>query len=38
MLVEVRNNKGWFWRSSLTRSDSGNGACEVVFVEAAEIE
>ncbi|HEY3299643.1 MAG TPA: hypothetical protein VGJ90_02630 [Methylophilaceae bacterium] len=38
MLVEVSNNKGWFWRSSLTRKDSGGGACEVIFVEAAAIE
>jgi hypothetical protein len=38
MLVEIRNNKGWFWRSSLTRKDSGGGACEVIFVEAAAIE
>lgn len=38
MLVEITNSKGWFWRSSLTRKDSGGGACEVVFVEAAAIE
>ena len=29
---------GEFWRnSSLTRGDSGNGACEVVFVEEVEV-
>ncbi len=38
MLVEITNNKGWLWRSSLTRKDSGGGACEVIFVEAAAIE
>jgi hypothetical protein len=38
MLVEISNDKGWFWRSSLTRKDSGGGACEVIFVEAAAIE
>jgi hypothetical protein len=38
MLVEITNSKGWLWRSSLTRKDSGGGACEVIFVEAAAIE
>lgn len=38
LLVEIRNDKGWFWRSSLTRKDSGGGACEVIFVEAAAVE
>ena len=23
---------GWRWRSSLTRDDSGGGACELVYV------
>lgn len=31
-LVEVNANDGWRWRSSLTREDSGGGACEVVYV------
>ena len=22
---------GWHWRSSLTREDDGNGACELVY-------
>ncbi|MDR2861035.1 MAG: hypothetical protein LBV07_00575 [Syntrophobacterales bacterium] len=35
LLVEVRDNDGWTWKSSLTRSDSGAGACELIFVEAA---
>ncbi len=38
MLVEIKNSNGWSWRSSLTRKDSGGGACELIFVEAAEIE
>ena len=37
LLVEVTHPKGWRWRSSLSRSDSGDGSCEVIFVEAAEI-
>jgi hypothetical protein len=33
-LVEARATNGWHWRSSLTRDDSGAGACEVVRVES----
>jgi hypothetical protein len=36
-LVEVRGDNGFQWRSSLTREDSGNGACEIVFVERAAL-
>lgn len=32
-LIEARATDGWQWRSSLTRSDQGNGACEVIWVE-----
>ena len=32
-LVEIAGTDGWRWRSSLTRSDTGNGACELVWVE-----
>lgn len=31
-LVEVAGSDGWRWRSSLSRSDTGNGACELVWV------
>lgn len=31
-LVEAHGNDGWRWRSSLTREDSGGGACELVYV------
>ena len=31
-LVEIDANDGWRWRSSLTRDDSGGGACELVYV------
>ena len=31
-LVEVNANNGWRWRSSLTREDSGGGACELIYV------
>ncbi|MDQ1315120.1 MAG: hypothetical protein QG662_1229 [Pseudomonadota bacterium] len=32
-LVRVQAPDGWHWNSSMTRSDSGNGACELVWVE-----
>ncbi len=32
-LVEVRRDDGWQWRSSLTREDTGAGACELIWVE-----
>lgn len=31
-LVQVNAADGWRWRSSLTREDTGGGACEVVYV------
>jgi hypothetical protein len=31
-LVEADAPDGWRWRSSLSRDDSGSGACEVVYV------
>jgi hypothetical protein len=32
-LIEARGADGWRWRSSLTRTDTGNGACELIWVE-----
>lgn len=31
-LVEARGTDGWRWRSSTSRTDTGGGACEVVYV------
>lgn len=31
-LVQVEARDGWRWRSSLTREDTGGGACELVYV------
>jgi len=31
-LVEAHRDDGWRWRSSLTREDSGAGACELIYV------
>jgi len=36
-LVEARAGDGWHWRSSMSRGDTGGGACEVVAVERAEL-
>ncbi|MFZ6658962.1 hypothetical protein [Undibacterium sp. TJN19] len=37
-LVEARAVDGWHWRSSLTRDDTGAGACELIRVEAIEVK
>jgi len=36
-LVEVSGTDGFRWKSSLTRNDTGTGACELVWVESLEI-
>jgi len=35
-LIRIDRDNGWHWQSSLTREDSGSGACEVVFVCSIE--
>jgi len=37
-LVEVRAQDGWGWRSSLTRTDDGNGSCELVWVQQVFVQ
>lgn len=37
-LIEATHADGWRWTSSLTRNDSGANACELVWVDALEIE
>lgn len=32
-LVDVDHDSGWLWRTSLSRDDTGQGACEIVYVE-----
>jgi len=34
LLVEVTSKEGFRWKSSLTRADTGGGACELIFVES----
>ena len=36
-LIEVRGSDGFRWRSSLTRNDTGSGACELIWVESVEL-
>ena len=36
-LVEVDAADGWRWRSSLTREDTGAGACELIWVSELQI-
>ncbi len=33
-LVEVTSKEGFRWKSSLTRADTGGGACELILVES----
>lgn len=35
-LVEADAADGWKWRSSLTRDDTGAGACELLYVERVD--
>ena len=36
-LVDVSGPGGFTWHTSLTRTDTGDGACEIVWVETLEI-
>lgn len=36
-LVNVSTDDGWHWNTSMTREDTGAGACEVFRVESAEV-
>lgn len=36
-LVEAEGPDGWRWRSSLSRDDTGEGACELVWVKELEV-
>jgi hypothetical protein len=37
-LVDVRGANGFTWKTSLSRSDTGAGACEIVWVESVETD
>ncbi|WP_221795245.1 hypothetical protein [Oceanobacter mangrovi] len=36
-LVNIQATDGWRWHSSLTRGDTVNGACELIWVEDFQI-
>ncbi len=36
-LINAKSDNGWLWKSSLTREDTGKGACELVYVEEVSI-
>jgi len=36
-LIEAKRADGWHWRSSLTREDTGAGACELFYVTELSI-
>jgi hypothetical protein len=33
----ISEDDGWRWKSSQTRNDTGNGACELIWVESLQI-
>lgn len=36
-LVDIKSSDGWHWSSSMTRNDTGDHACEVIWVEQFEV-
>ena len=36
-LVRASRSDGFVWNTSLTRNDSGNGACELMYVQGVEL-
>ena len=36
-LVDIRGPGGFVWNTSLRRDDTGNGACEIVYVESLDV-
>jgi hypothetical protein len=38
LLVDVRDADGFRWSTSLSREDTGDGACELMWVEALDVE
>lgn len=36
-LLSITAPDGWHWNSSMTRDDTGHGACEVMLVESVEL-
>ncbi|MEO8809720.1 MAG: hypothetical protein ABI386_05700 [Rhodanobacter sp.] len=36
-LVDARRTDGWHWDTSMTRNDTGAGACELMYVETVDV-
>lgn len=36
-LVDAAAGSGWRWRTSMSREDKGNGACEILWVESISV-
>lgn len=36
-LVDASDPNGWRWKTSMTRGDTGAGACELVYVESVQV-
>lgn len=36
-LIDVKNSSSWKWKTSLSRTDVGDGACEIVYVKSIRI-
>ncbi|MEO7066467.1 MAG: hypothetical protein ABI114_06135 [Rhodanobacter sp.] len=36
-LVDASRPGGWYWKTSMTRDDTGAGACELVYVESVDV-
>ena len=37
-LINVQHSDGWHWNTSLSRTDSGGGSCELMWVTDVEVE
>lgn len=37
LLVDVSDDSGWAWNTSLSRNDTGAGACEIVYVQSIHL-
>ena len=36
-LVDAKRADGWHWNTSMTRNDTGGGACELIYVESVTV-
>lgn len=37
-LVDIDRDSGWYWRTSMSRKDTGGGSCEIVYLQDIFIE